>query len=165
MDTCLSPLECLARFISLPAVAPANDVPLVGTALFTALLSTEIAAEMATALGCDAAQEIVTRVLTLSYEVLLFVTDRPVLTIPIDFARCVFTSHNFTFQDIAQNQNLTKKETSLSKTEMAVAVALAAASISALVKSDSEKERRRLKSLLADYIQYRMEALEEKVRP
>lgn len=48
---------------------------------------------------------------------------------------------------------------------MAVAVALAAASISALAKSDSEKERRRLKSLLADYIQYRMEALEEKVRP
>lgn len=97
MDICLSPLECLARFISLPAVAPAIDAPLVGTALFTALLSTEIAAEMAVALGCDAAQEIVTRVLTLSFEVLFFVIIRPVLTIPTDYSRCPSTSHKFDF--------------------------------------------------------------------
>ena len=46
---------------------------------------------------------------------------------------------------------------------MAIAVAVAAASISALAKSDSYNEQRRLKSLLADYVQHRMEALEEKV--
>ena len=64
-DICLSPLQCLARFISLPAVAPASDAA-AGAALYTALLSTEMAAEMAAALGCDAAQEIGERVISSS---------------------------------------------------------------------------------------------------
>jgi hypothetical protein len=76
LDICLSPLQCLARFISLPAVAPASDASVAGTALYTALLSTEMAAEMAAALGCDAAQEIVERVLS-SSEVRLLLTKGP----------------------------------------------------------------------------------------
>ena len=76
VDICQSPLQCLARFISLPAVAPASDASVAGTALYTALLSTEMAAEMATALGCDAAQEIVERVIS-SSEVRLLLTTRP----------------------------------------------------------------------------------------
>lgn len=84
VDNCLSPLQCLARFISLPAVAPANDAA-AGTALYTALLPTEMAAEMATALGCDAAQEIVKRVIS-SSEVRLFVTNRPSHALTTGFA-------------------------------------------------------------------------------
>jgi hypothetical protein len=75
VDICLSPLQCLARFISLPAVAPASDAA-AGTALYTALLSTEMAVEMAAALGCDAAQEIVERVIS-SSEVRFYLTKRP----------------------------------------------------------------------------------------